>query len=455
MKKYFLQTFGCQQNLSDSERIDAFLKDKFQKTALMKEADLIIFNTCSIKQHAEDRVFGLLQNAQKIQKKQGSILAVTGCMIRQTSTSNSLPSDKDNLLKKISYLNFVFRIEDTPKLLDLIKICYQNEKIINKNNYCFSKIGQNLAEFFAIIPHRKNNFSALVPIMTGCNKFCTYCIVPYSRGREQSRSFQAIKKECQQLANEKVKEILLIGQNVNAFYLNDADRKKRNSQTDFAFLLDEIAKIKGIERIRFTSPHPSQLSSDVLEVMAKHKNICQHLHLPVQSGSNKILKKMNRSHSIEEFKNITKLARQKMPNIAISTDIIVGFPGESEADFKQTKDLCQKEKFDIIYISKFSSRRGTVAFDMKDDVSLKEKKNRFAIIEAELKKSSFYQNKKWLHKKVKVLVEKFDTNKKIATGKTEQFKIVHFKTQQNLIGEIVEVKITQAEIYFLLAELIY
>ncbi len=439
--KFFIQTFGCQQNINDSERVASILENlDFVETENMEEADIIIFNTCSVRKHAEDRAFGYLRNANTLRKIKPRIVGLTGCMVRKTSLKGDEIEDK--LLKKNNYLDFVFRIEDAPKISDLI----------SKKSVCSCEIGDNLDQLFSIEPKLKKHYSAFVPIMSGCNKFCTYCIVPYARGREQSRSFMEIKKECEKMINRGVSEITLLGQNVNAYYLDDSERPQRGNQTDFAYLLSEIAKISGLKRLRFTSPHPSQMGFDVIDVMAEHDNICNHLHLPIQAGSDEILQKMNRSHTKDDYQKITAYARKKIPKIAISTDIIVGFPGETEENFQDTLNLCEKEGFDMIYIAKFSPRKGTMASKMEDDVSLKEKKRRFHALNEILKASALAGNQACEGDVCEVLVEEIQENNRFG-GKTEHNKNIYFSSKKPFfIGDYVLVKVIKANPWFLEGE---
>ncbi|MCT4591993.1 MAG: tRNA (N6-isopentenyl adenosine(37)-C2)-methylthiotransferase MiaB [Candidatus Gracilibacteria bacterium] len=437
MKFFFIQTFGCQQNYSDSERIKSILEEyNYKQIKNIKEADIIIFNTCSVRQKSEDKAIGYILNAHRLRDKKPRLIGLTGCMARKTSTKFS--QDKDSLLKKNGLLDFVFRIEDTPSLPNLLK----------GQDISSSCIGENTENLFQIKPSPMS-VNGFVPIMTGCNKFCSYCIVPYTRGREKSRPIQNILNDCKFLVDRGISEIMLLGQNVNAYYINDQDRKNRKNQTDFAYLLDQVAQIKGIKRIRYTSPHPSQMSLDVIDVMSKHENICNHIHLPVQSGSSEILKKMNRSHTREDFEKITAYARKKIPNIAISTDLIVGFPSETEDQFKESKALCEQEKFDMIYAAQFSPRKGTTAYKMPDNVPQKEKKRRFHEIQEILKKSALEKNQRFLGKITEVLIETIEDG--LCTGKNQEFKQVHFKSNKK-IGEYAKIKIDEVNQWFLKGE---
>lgn len=421
-------------NYSDSERLDAVLQSlQLEKKEDLNESDIVIYNTCSIKQHAEDRVFGAVHNA----KKAGKIVGLTGCMVKNTSTQQNEKNEKDPLLKRIPKLDFVFRIEDMKDLPELLQVF---DSSIQRPNIDFDEL-----DYLNIQPKLAENFRAFVPIMTGCDKFCTYCIVPFTRGKERSRSFEDILQECTAHVNNGAKEITLVGQNVNAYFLDDSTRKTLQRQTDFAVLLQAVAQIPGLQRLRFTSPHPRHMGEDILEVMLHHPNIARNLHLPVQSGSSIVLQKMGREHNINRFTDFTDKAREMMPDITITTDIIVGFCDETEEDFQKTMDLFDREKFLVAYISKYSPRKGTVSADMmNDNVSLEEKKSRFARLTNKLAETARYQNKKAVGMVEHVLVEKVENG--FAEGKSGYGRSVRFPVgskNERFVGEIIPVKVTQ------------
>lgn len=419
-------------NYSDSERLDAVLQSlRLTKTEDLQSADLVIYNTCSIKQHAEDRVFGAVHNA----KKAGKIVGLTGCMVKQTSTQQENKDSKDPLLSRINAIDFVFRIEDMKNIPELLHVF---DSTLQRPQIEFDEF-----DYLNISPELTHSFRAFVPIMTGCDKFCTYCIVPFTRGKERSRSFQDIIQECKKHVSNGVQEITLVGQNVNAYFLDDSTRKTLQRQTDFALLLQEVASIPGLSRVRFTSPHPRHMAEDILDVMEKHPNIARNLHLPVQSGSTRILQKMGREHNIQRFQDFTSLARKRIPNITFTTDIIVGFCDETEEDFQQTMDLFDQEQFLIAYISKYSPRKGTVSADMMNDtVSLEEKKSRYSRLNEKLSETSRNQNRKAIGTIEEVLVEK--SEKGFAEGKSHYGRSVRFpvgKDPKRFIGKIIPVKI--------------
>ena len=323
--KYFIVTFGCQMNKADSERIAGALEKRGDKRARsVEEADLVVVNMCSVRQSAVDRVFGLVPKL----KNKKTIL--TGCILKK---------DKRNLAE------------------------YFDEII-------------DIKEFIKSGPKYSEKTRAFVPIMTGCNNFCAYCVVPYTRGRENSRPAKEIIREVKNLVRRGFKEIWLLGQNVNSYQYN------------FPQLLRKINKIQGKFWIRFTSPHPKDFSDDLIKAMAECKKVAKYLNLPVQSGDDKILKKMNRSYTIAQYKNLVKKIRKKIPDINLSTDVIVGFPGETKKQFENTAKLFKEIKYDIAYIAKYSPRPGTAAAKMKDNVSLKEKKRREKVLREILNKKS-------------------------------------------------------------------
>ncbi len=443
IRKYFLQTFGCQMNYSDSERFDTILMSMgLQKAKSDIHADLVIFNTCSIKKHAEDRVLGHIINA----KEAGKLVGLTGCMVKKTSTS--FDPEKDQIITLNPRIDFVVRIEDISRIHELLQ--QFDPKIPPVPD------GWKTDDYFEIDPSLEVKYRAFVPIMTGCDKFCTYCVVPFTRGRERSRPFQEIMRECRNHAKNGVKEIILVGQNVNSYFLDDKVKKMLQRETDFAYLLDAVAKIPGIKRIRFTSPHPRHMGEDVLRVIAANENISRNIHLPVQSGSSAVLLRMGREHDIKKFKEITKKARALIPGVTISTDIIVGFPGETEEEFQKTVRLFEEEQFLMAYISKFSPRKGTFAGDkMEDDVSESEKKRRYHVLDKKLQQSSRTENEKAVESVEMMLVETM-TRQNYAKGKTHAGRTAMAKVGKRgraFIGEIIPILVTKADTWAVYGEI--
>lgn len=441
---FHLAVFGCQMNANDADRVRTVLLEiGGQETESMEKADLIIYVTCSIRQHAEDRVFGFLHNMMQKRGKDNVVQAITGCMARKTSSRKQ--DDYDPLIRRSKALDIVFRITDTPRLPELLKAYFPQ----------LTEFGGEFAGIFETIPTQKANHSAFVPISTGCDHHCTYCIVPHTRGKEFCRSREEIIDECKTMIARGAKEITLLGQNVNRYYFGE--RSPNPYRTDFAELLEEVAELPNLQWLRFLSPHPQHLGADVIEVMAKHPNICRHLHLPAQSGDNAMLQKMARGYTVEKFKETVRLARERIPGISVTTDIIVGFCGESEEQYQNSKALCEEVGFDKIFIGKFSVRPHTPAAKWEDDVPLEEKKRRYHELNEVLKKSSKASNLRDIGRTVEVLVDRVDEETGIAQGHTNESKIIDFtvgKRGAEFVGEIVDVKVTGARTFFLEGELV-
>lgn len=396
--KYFIITFGCQMNKSDSGRIASVLEQaNLKKASGIKEADFIIINMCSVRQSAVDRVNGALG---KIKNKQ---TILTGCVLKK---------DKRKFIDKF---NYVLDIEDLPKWPEILGL-----KNIETNSY------------FEIDSKQPNEFSAVIPIMTGCNNFCSYCVVPYTRHREKSRPSEEIICEIKKLIKNNYKEIWLLGQNVNSY---------RN--IPFSELLRKINDIPGNFWIRFTSSHPKDFSDDIIKAMKECDKVTEYLNLPVQAGDNEILKKMNRPYKIEHYKDIIKKVRKEIPSITISTDVIVGFPGETKEQFNNTAELFKEAKYDMAYINKYSPRHGTKATELVDNISAKEKKERERILNNILKQTALENNKKYISKEVEALINtQKDENTWI--GKTREYKTIMIESNNNLLGQFIKAKIIDA-----------
>lgn len=437
-KKYLTQTFGCQMNEHDSEKIAWILENmNYTSTDVLEEADFIIYNTCLIRENAELKVYGHIGALKALKKKNPDLMiAVCGCMMQNEEIRNVITS-------KHKHVDLIFGTNNIHKLPQLME-----------NNL---KSGETIIDILedtreideSIEAHRKYSFKAFVNIMYGCNNFCTYCVVPYTRGRELSRDPENILEEIKELAKNGCKEITLLGQNVNSY------GKTLAKQYTFPDLLRDIDKIKGIKRIRFMTSHPKDISDDLIKCFGELDNLCSHLHVPIQSGSNKILKDMNRKYTREDVLEKIEKLKKVNPNIAISTDIIVGFPGETEEDFLQTMELVKEVGFQFAYTFLYSIREGTVAANMKDQIEYKVKHDRFQRLTELLNDITLEDNKKFVGKTVKVLVE--DTSKNnadVLAGRTDSFKLVHFKGKKDLIGQIVDVKIEDVKTFALHGNLV-
>lgn len=437
-KKVFINTYGCQQNVSDSEMImDMACQMGYKKALSEDEADLIVFNTCAVRENAELKVYGNIGALKhKKAKNPDLIIAVCGCMMQQKEVS-------DTIKKKYKHVDLCFGTHSLyyfPSLL--YKKLNENQRVIDlkeTNGIILEGYGQK----------RESDISAWVSIMYGCNNFCTYCIVPYVRGRERSRKKEDIINEVKFLAQNGYKEITLLGQNVNS-YGKDLDEK-----VDFSDLLDQVAKIEGIKRIRFVTSHPKDISEKLLNVMAKNDKVCKQLHLPIQSGNNHTLKEMNRGYTKEDYLQKINLAKKLMPSITLTTDIIVGFPGETKEEFNDTIDILKTVEYDSIFSFIYSKRRGTKASKMEDKVTSEEKKEMFNHLLNVQDEISLKKNKEMLGKTYVVLCEgESKTDKEVLFGRTEGGKIVNFKGDKNLYGKFVKVEITDVRTWSLIGKFI-
>lgn len=437
-KMYALvETYGCQQNVNDSQRYEGMLvKMGYTLTQNREEADLILFNTCAIRENAEKKVYGNLGALKHLKAKKPSlIIGICGCMSQQEEVAKRIKA-------KYRHVDMVFgthSMADFPKMLE--QVLTEQTKIVDTSSVDY--ICENVPTNY------DGGAKAFVSIMFGCNNFCTYCIVPYVRGRERSRSMEDVLSECRNLAEKGVKEITLLGQNVNSY------GKDLGLEEGFAELLKKVDETDGIERIRFMSSHPKDISEKVLFVMAESRHICHQLHLPLQSGSDKVLKEMNRIYNREKYLAIVKKARELMPDLSLTTDIIVGFPTETEADFEDTLDILKTVKYDSLFSFIYSPREGTVAAKMEFAASEEEIKARFDRL-LEVQNSISYEiNKKCEGEEQLVLVESVSkTEPGVLTSRNEANKIVNFKGDESLIGKIVKVKITKAQTWILMGELV-
>ncbi len=406
-------------NRSDAERIASVLNSLgYHETKERDQADLVIFVTCSVRQSAEDRVWGIIRNLNRL-KSQGKKFKVilSGCMAL-----------RKEVVKKMKGVDIFLDIKDLPKLPQLLGVKAGKEEI---------------ESYLSVKPKYESKFTAYVPIMTGCNNFCSYCIVPFVRGREMSRSPQEVIREVKDLIKKGYKEIILLGQNVNSFNPKAEVRRLKLEIKDFPDLLEYIAKIHGNFWLSFLTSHPKDLSDKLIKVVAKNKKICPYINLPVQAGDDAILKKMNRKYTIKQYKELVKKIRKNIPGVAISTDIIVGFPGETKKQFLNSVKLFKEVKYDMAYLNQYSPREGTASAKMKDSVSHTEKERRDKELDKVLNRTALAINKKLIGKVLDVLVERRGKGE-LWLGKTRTFKVVKFKSDKQLLGEFVKVEITKA-----------
>jgi len=430
-KKYFIETYGCQMNEHDSEKISWILENmNYNKAQDIEEADFIIYNTCLIRENAELKVYGKIGALKKLKRENPNLMiAICGCMMQREEVRNIITS-------KHKHVDIIFGTHNIHKLPQLINNHLQTGNTIVDIVEDSKEIIEN------IDANRTYSYKAYINIMYGCNNFCTYCIVPYTRGREASREPNNIINEIQELAKKGYKEITLLGQNVNSY------GKTLGFEYRFADLLKDINEIDGIERIRFMTSHPKDLSNDLINSYATLNKLCGHLHLPIQSGSNKVLKEMNRKYTREDYLAIVYKLRELVPNIAITTDIIVGFPGETEEDFNETLNLINEVQFDSAYIFLYSIREGTLAAKMENQIDYKIKHDRFQRLSDTLNQISLDKNITLIGKTVEVLVEGISKNNpNVLTGHTDSSKLVHFKGSKELIGSLVNVKIEDAKTF--------
>lgn len=415
-KTYHIVTFGCQSNLADSERIASVIENAGLKYIENKEkADILIFNTCSVRQKAEDRIFGYKKEVEKLRIRNKKMkIVLTGCMMHY--------SEKE-LKRRLPFIDIFLDIKEITNLPKLLNMKNIRHPMSNMED-----------DYLNLEPKYTSKFSANIPISYGCNNFCTYCIVPYSRDREYSRSAKDIINETENLVKKGYKEIWLLGQNVNSY--NDNDFK-------FPNLLKAINSIPGDFWIRFASPHPKDFSNDMIKAMKESEKFAHYINLPAQSGDNKILKKMNRPYTVLHYKKLVEEIRKAIPNISISTDIIVGFPGETKSQFKNTENLFKEVGFSMAFLSEYSPRPGTAAtMVMKDNIPHKEKEDRKNSLNNILIKTALKNNKKLKGKTVRVLIDK--KNKGSFWGRTEENKLVEIKPSTKIkIGEFKDIIITE------------
>ena len=440
--KYYIMTMGCQLNENDSEKIAGMLeKMNYTKTDNMKDADIVLFNTCCVRENAEEKLFGKVGEVKKQKEEKGTLIAIGGCMMQEKHIV-------DKIKQSYPYVDIIFgthTFQNIPE--DLYKSLEENRKIRD-----IIDIDGNIVEGLPIV--RNDKVKASVTIMNGCNNFCTFCIVPYVRGRERSRQPRDIIEEVRGLAKQGYKEITLLGQNVNSYLRVERERKipfeEYEGINSFATLLRAVNKIEGIEKIRFVSPHPKDFTDDVIETIRDCDKIAKMIHLPLQAGSTRILKKMNRVHTKEQFIDLANKIKDAIPGVSFSTDIIVGFPGETEEDFEDTLDVVKKVRFDQVFMFIYSRRVGTVADKMEDQIPEEIKHKRFDRLKELVESQVPENNAKYIGTVQRLLVEgTSNNNDNMLTGRTDSNKVVIFEGNKSLIGNVADVKITEDHMWYL------
>ena len=430
-KTYHIITYGCQMNVHDSENISAIMEDLgYTKNEDMDKSDVIILNTCAIRENAHNKVTGMLGRIKHLKETRPEIITMLcGCMAQEEGIANML---KD----KYKWVNIVF---GTHNIHMIPTYLLNNLKEQTQELEVFSVEG-NVYEGIPV--KRDSKYTAWVNIMYGCDKFCTYCIVPYTRGKQRSRLNTDIINEVKELVKDGYKEVTLLGQNVNAY------GKDLDANYTFANLLEDVAKTN-IDRIRFVTSHPWDFTDEMIEVISKYDNIMPYIHLPIQSGSDEILKKMGRKYTIKEYTTLFNKLKSKIPNVSISTDIIVGFPNETEEDFNATLDIVRKLRYDLAYTFIYSKREGTPASKMEDTITLETKKERLAKLNELVNECAKENNMKYLNKEVKVLLTDHSDKLDNLSGYTDTMKLVNVKADDKYLGKIVNVKITDAKTWSL------
>ena len=440
--KYYILTMGCQLNENDSEKICGMIeKMGYKRTEEVFDADLVIYNTCCVRENAEEKLFGKLGEVKKLKEVKGTIIAIGGCMMQEKHIVEKI--------KKSYKYDVIFGTHTLYKFpLDLYNAIIENKKITD-----ILDIDGEIIEDLPI--KREDNIRASVTIMNGCNNFCTYCIVPYVRGRERSRNPEDILNEIKDLAKKGYKEITLLGQNVNSYMRVEREKGLTTSEINsFAKLLRIINEIEGIEKIRFISPHPKDFTDDVIEAIRDCDKVSKFIHLPLQSGSTNVLKNMNRVYSKEQYLNLVEKMQNIIPNVKFSTDIIVGFPGETEEDFEDTLDVVRKVKFEQAFMFIYSRRKGTPADNMENQIPDEIKHKRFDRLKALYEEIIVENNNEYIGTIQEILVEGYSkTNDKYLTGRTDTNKVVIFEGDSALIGKTIHVKIVSEHVWYLRGEI--
>ena len=449
-----INTFGCQMNARDSEKLLGILETIGYQAVETEDADFVLYNTCTVRENANLRVYGRLgQLGARKKKHPHMMIALCGCMMQEKEVV-------EKIKKTYRFVDLIFGTHNIFKLAELVSICLeerleeleaQGREDKKPKHKMVVDVWKDTDQIVEDLPSdRKFSFKCGVNIMYGCNNFCSYCIVPYVRGRERSRKPEDIIKEVKQVVSEGVKEVMLLGQNVNSY------GKTLEEPMSFAELLREVEKVEGLERIRFMTPHPKDLSDDLIEVMATSKKVCKHMHLPMQSGSSRLLKLMNRHYTKEQYVALAKKIQERIPGVSFTTDIIVGFPGETEEDFKETLDVVREVGFDSAYTYVYSKRSGTPAASMEDQVDKDVIKDRFDRLLALLKETSAKNCKKKVGDIERVLIEEENTHEEgMLTGRLENNLLVHFKGCKEQIGTMADVKLVEEKGFYYMGEQIH
>ncbi len=434
MTTFHVKTFGCQMNKHDSERVAGQLSTSgYKPIDDIEEADIIVFITCCVRKHADDRLYGNVDMLRSLKKKKPStIIAVGGCLAQK---------DNNRMFEKLPHVDIVFGTYNQEGLIDMINEVRGGGRVLNVSE---ENIGLSISPAL-----RQSKVHAWVPITIGCDNYCSYCIVPYVRGPERSYPIESIKKAVSDYVGEGVKEVTLLGQNVNS-YGRDLYGKPRFTQ-----LLDNISNTEGLERIRFTTSHPKDLKEDVIDIVKEKRSICSHFHLPVQSGSNRVLGDMKRGYSREKYIETALKIRSSIDDVSITTDIMVGFPTESEEDFLDTLDLVERVSFDHAYTFIYSEREGTEAANFKDEVAKEVKNDRFNRLVELQNKHCLESNKALVGRKLKVFVEgRGKRGKQNLSGRTDTNKLIHFSGDDTLINRFIDIKVDEAHSFYLEGEIV-
>lgn len=434
---YNVQTFGCQMNAKDSEKLAGILETIGYKETDSEEADFVIYNTCTVRENANTRVYGRIGYLGNLKKKNPDMkIALCGCMMQEEHVV-------EKIKKSYRFVDIIFGTHNIFKMAELInQRLHTNKMVID--------IWKETNEIVEELPsEQKYSFKAGVNIMYGCNNFCSYCIVPYVRGRERSRNPEDIINEIKKLVSNGIVEVMLLGQNVNSY------GKTLKEPITFAELLQKVEEVAGLKRIRFMTPHPKDLSDEVIEVMKNSKKICNHLHLPVQSGSTNLLKKMNRKYTKEDYLNLVDRIKKAMPDISLTTDIIIGFPGETEEDFQDTLDVVRKVRYDSAYTFLYSKRSGTPAATMENQVPEEVAKDRFNRLLKEVQTISAELAGEDEGSIAEVLVEEInEQDSSLLTGRLSNNLLVHFKGDKKLVGQLLKVRLKECKGFYYIGELV-